>query len=130
MAVRCCELKWLRYLLRDLRVSQTSLIPLYCDNQAALHIASNHIFHEWTKHNEIDCHFIRDELQAQSISLSYIPTNAQPVDIFTKALGHTPRDPSYIEDWTVIDDINERRSLIREFSNWTPIYTPRDCNRV
>ena len=52
------ELLWLRWLLKDLGVSISSTTPLYCDNQSAIHIAHNDVFHEWTKHIEIDFHFI------------------------------------------------------------------------
>ncbi|XP_057986074.1 uncharacterized mitochondrial protein AtMg00810-like [Hevea brasiliensis] len=56
MAATVCELLWITYVLRDLQVSVMLPIPLYCDNKAALHIASNPVFHERTKHLEIDCH--------------------------------------------------------------------------
>ena len=52
------ELLWLRWLLKDLGVSTFSATPLYCDNQSAIHISHNDVFHERTKHIEINCHFI------------------------------------------------------------------------
>lgn len=45
MANTCLELTWLQFILQDLRVSQTSHSPLFCDNQPPLHIAANPIFH-------------------------------------------------------------------------------------
>jgi len=39
---------WIRNLLHSLRVPAPTA-QLYCDNQAALHIAANPIFHERTK---------------------------------------------------------------------------------
>ncbi|XP_043721119.1 uncharacterized mitochondrial protein AtMg00810-like [Telopea speciosissima] len=60
MAVATCELIWLTYLLRDIGLPHRPLVPLYCDNQAALHIAANLVFYERTKHIEIDCHLVRE----------------------------------------------------------------------
>ena len=56
------ELLWLRWFLKDLGVSTSSATPFYCNNQSVIHIAHNGVFHERTKHTEIDCHFIRYHL--------------------------------------------------------------------
>ncbi|RVW37167.1 Retrovirus-related Pol polyprotein from transposon RE1 [Vitis vinifera] len=62
MTGACCELTWLRYLLKDLGVLHQEPVLLYCDNKAALHIAANPVFHERTRHIEMDCHYIRDKI--------------------------------------------------------------------
>ncbi|CAL2253642.1 unnamed protein product [Prunus armeniaca] len=87
MAATCLELTWLRYILQDLGVKQDKPIPLHCDNQAALHIAANPVFHECMKHIEIDCHIVREKLLYGMISTFYVPSHLQLADIFTKALG-------------------------------------------
>nr|KYP50079.1 Retrovirus-related Pol polyprotein from transposon TNT 1-94 [Cajanus cajan] len=87
MATTTCELKWLKSLLACFGIQHVRPMKLFCDSQAALHIAANPIFHERTKHIEMDCYFIRDALQDGMISTYHIRTNAQLVDILTKALG-------------------------------------------
>ena len=62
MANVTCELIWLKQLLEELKFCEVSPMKLVCDNQAALHIASNPVFHERTNHIEIDCHFIKEKL--------------------------------------------------------------------
>ena len=50
---------------------------LWCDNQAAMHIASNPVFHERTKHIQIDCHFVCEKIQLELISTGYVKTGEQ-----------------------------------------------------
>ncbi|GJX60795.1 retrovirus-related pol polyprotein from transposon TNT 1-94 [Tanacetum coccineum] len=88
MATTTCELKWLKGLLNSLGVAHPEPMRLFCDNQAALHIAANPVFHERTKHIEVDCHFVRDEILSGNLSPSYVHTSTQLADIFTKALGN------------------------------------------
>lgn len=40
------ELTWLRYLLGDLCIEHPELARLFCDNQAAIHIVENSVFHD------------------------------------------------------------------------------------
>ncbi|CAJ2643328.1 unnamed protein product [Trifolium pratense] len=86
LSTAACELQWLLFLLRGLGVSCARAPALYCDNQSAIHIAANPVFHERTKHLEIDCHFVRDKVQQGLFRLLPISTKSQLADFFTKAL--------------------------------------------
>ncbi|KAK9047968.1 hypothetical protein SSX86_033070 [Deinandra increscens subsp. villosa] len=58
MAATVSEVLWVRWLLSELDVKQGEPTLLFCDNQAARHIANNPVFHERTKHVEMDCYFV------------------------------------------------------------------------
>lgn len=81
------ELQWLHYLFTDLRVAIPKPIRVYCHNQAAIHISENPVFHERTKHIEIDCYFVREKLLSGLIKPTHIPSTEQLADLFTKPLG-------------------------------------------
>ena len=79
------EFLWLRWFLKDLGVFTSSATPLYYDNQSAIHIAHNDVFHERTKHIEIDCHFIHYHIVHGALKLFFVSSKDQLADIFTKS---------------------------------------------
>ncbi|CAM8877096.1 unnamed protein product [Rhodiola kirilowii] len=86
MAQVSCELVWLTRLLNDLKVTVPLPIALHCDNKAALHIARNPVFHERTKHVELDSHVVRQHVSSGFLAPKYVPSAAQLADLFTKPL--------------------------------------------
>lgn len=83
------ELLWMRRLLASLRSPQPTPTTLFCDNQAAVQLIINPVFHQRTKHIATKYHKTHDVQQDGEISITYIPTTDQLADLLTKAL---PRD--------------------------------------
>ncbi|XP_075074678.1 uncharacterized protein LOC142162248 [Nicotiana tabacum] len=69
------ELTWFSRLLSDFGLTVSLPIFIFCDNQVASYIARNLVFHERTKHIEVDCHFIRTKFHDGLIHLSHVPTS-------------------------------------------------------
>ncbi|MCO5569483.1 hypothetical protein L7F22_023196 [Adiantum nelumboides] len=68
------ECIWLRCLTADFNVGQDTANTIYIDNQSALVVARNPIFHACTKHIEVHYHYVRERLSTREISLAYVPT--------------------------------------------------------
>ena len=62
MALVAYKLIWLKQLRKELQFGEITQMTLICDNETVFHISSNPVFHERTKHNEIDCHFVREKI--------------------------------------------------------------------
>ena len=69
-----CEFMWICQLLMEVGIKTLVLAKLWCDNQVVMHIASNSVFHEWIKHIEIGCHFVREKIELGLISTRYVKT--------------------------------------------------------
>uniref|UniRef100_A0A2N9IB75 Reverse transcriptase Ty1/copia-type domain-containing protein n=1 Tax=Fagus sylvatica TaxID=28930 RepID=A0A2N9IB75_FAGSY len=86
LADTTAELLWLRWLLQDLGIDCSTAIPIHCDNRSAIQIAHNDVFHECTKHIEIDCHFVHHHLLQGTLQLHSVSSQDQLADIFTKPM--------------------------------------------
>ena len=80
------EGKWLRRLTGELFGPNEEPTTLYCDNQAAITLATTDNFHARTKHIDIRYHFIRHKVETGAFKLIYCPTDDMVADILTKAL--------------------------------------------
>ena len=87
LASTVSELVWLLGLLKEVGSKIQVPVQIYSDSKAAIQIAANPVYHERTKHIEIDCHFIREKLQKGLIKVEYISTKEQPADVLTKGLS-------------------------------------------
>ncbi|XP_057723476.1 uncharacterized mitochondrial protein AtMg00810-like [Arachis stenosperma] len=72
------------WLLKNLGAPQLSATDIFCDNRSSIQIVHNNVFHERTKHIEIDCHFVRQRILIDAIRLITVGTLDQTADIFTK----------------------------------------------
>lgn len=94
---------WLKRLHAELGAADTPT-PLRCDNQGAIALIHDPVFHQRTKHMDVRFFFVRDAQQEKKINISYIETESQLADIFTKALA-APRFEK------LRDDLNIRELL-------------------
>uniref|UniRef100_F6HBQ8 ABC-type xenobiotic transporter n=1 Tax=Vitis vinifera TaxID=29760 RepID=F6HBQ8_VITVI len=81
-----CEIMWIRRLLEELKMTGSSPMKLYCDNKAVISVAYNPVLHDRTKHVEVDKHFIKEKIDNGLVCMTYIPTEEQVADVFTKGL--------------------------------------------
>jgi hypothetical protein len=86
MTITAIELSWLQMLLKKLHISLHDPPILWCDNIGAITLASNPIYHARTKYIEVGYYFIREKILHKDLSASYIPTQDQYADIFTKGV--------------------------------------------
>ena len=56
------------------------------NNQGAISLAKNPMYHKRSKHIQVSYHFIGDEIRSGKIESQYIPTKDNVANIFTKPI--------------------------------------------
>ena len=80
------EVIFLRSVLSDLGYLETGASMIFGDNRGSIILAENPKNHGRAKHIDIRYHFMRDLVNEGTIQLSYVPTEENVADIFTKNL--------------------------------------------
>ncbi|KAJ1289252.1 hypothetical protein BS78_02G150000 [Paspalum vaginatum] len=88
-ASAACQATWLRHLVED--VTGMTMTPpwLKMDNMATIALSKNLVLHDRSKHIDTKFHFIRECVDRGDISVEFVGTKKQLVDILTKPLGKT-----------------------------------------
>ena len=82
-----CEEIWLQKLMSGLFDMELDTTMILCDNQSCIKMTENPVFHDKSKHIEIQYFYIRDMVQKGAIKLQYVSTDEQVVDVLTKPLS-------------------------------------------
>jgi Reverse transcriptase (RNA-dependent DNA polymerase) len=80
------ESVWMTDFLGSLGVTLHGPAVLNADNQGSIALTRNPVFHDRSKHIDIQYHFARDLIRAGRISLNYVPTADMLADLLTKSL--------------------------------------------
>jgi hypothetical protein len=83
------EAIFLRMVLEGTKFLEQSASPIFCDNDAAIKLAEDQVWHSKCKHIRVKYHFVRDQVLLNEIKVNRVCTNDNLADIFTKALGRT-----------------------------------------
>lgn len=65
---------------------------IFCDNMSTILLSKNPLFHNRTKHLELDLHFVKEKVTSGLLTVAHVPSLHQVVDVFTKPLSYSRFD--------------------------------------
>ena len=77
----------MQMLLADLGIQVQVPVVIHCENLSSIQLVRNPMFHARKKHIEVHYHLIKERVLDGNIDLTYVRTDEQVADIFTKDLG-------------------------------------------
>jgi hypothetical protein len=80
---------WIGRLMKDLGVDTDGPLRVYADNQSSMLLANSEKLSSWTKHLDVQYHFVREQIKAGICRFIWVPTKLNVADVLTKPLGPT-----------------------------------------
>ena len=77
------EALWLKGLVKELGLNQSG-VQMHCDNQNAIYLAKNQVYHLRMKHIDVRFHKIRELIVTRDIVLKKVHTSENAADMLTK----------------------------------------------
>lgn len=99
------EFCYIRNLLLELHCPFTTATLIYCDNISDVYLFGNPVQHHFTKHIEMDKHFVREKVACRQVQVLDVPSRLQIADILTKGLSL-----QLFDDFC--DSLNIRQSIV------------------
>lgn len=84
------DVMWLRNLIHELGCKEDSATVLSCDNIAAKEWASKTTLSKRAKHIDVRYFYVREQVESGNIVPTYVPSNANKADGFTKPPTRVP----------------------------------------
>jgi len=77
---------WLKKIMCDLHMEEKGSTKIFIDNQVAIAISNNPVFHGKMKHFNIKLYFLREVQQKGEVAVIYYKSEDQLADLFSKPL--------------------------------------------
>lgn len=97
MAHATYEILFLKHLLQEIYFCEVCLMELVSDNDLTFQLSSNRVFHDKTKHVEVECHFLRDKIFTGTIKTSFINLSNSSQSLFGHLILFT-----YVTRWMLM----------------------------
>nr|GEV81839.1 zinc finger, CCHC-type [Tanacetum cinerariifolium] len=83
-----CQAIWLRELLAKVTGLKRQKLIIRVDNQSAIALSKNPVFHGRSKHIHTRYHFMRECVENEQVIVEHVSRQNQRADPLTKALAH------------------------------------------
>jgi hypothetical protein len=80
------QTKWLIQWLQEVEIYEDLPFEIKCDNTAAITLSKNTSGHSRIKHIDVKHHWIREAVDTGDVTITYVPSDDNIADLFTKAL--------------------------------------------